>query len=292
MAGHGAPVETAGQVSTHVLVYLSAIGLTCRATERGRAATFALIDDWVPHSAAGPRGDDALAELARRFFAAFSPATPADFTTWSGLPSSRAVALIRDELSPAEVHGRPGFRLGEVEPARGLRLLPAFDNYLVGYRERDAVIAERHRGEVFVGGTIRPAVLRDGRVVGRWQLARARTGATVTVTTFETLPRAARSDLDAEIADLARFLALPVTLRPTGPTGRARPQRVQLNAPQALSDRLRSSQARLMAQARSIFVPSHRGVAASEATWACSSSIGVGSSISVEASTQRGSSRC
>lgn len=156
LAEHGVAVEDNGQAPTHVLVYLSTLGLTCRGTDRGRDATFVLVEDWLPHSASepvsepvseraaepasGPRGEDALAELARRYFRAFSPATPADFTTWSGLPSAKAVALIRDELTPVSVDGRPGFRLGEVAPARGSRLLPAFDNYLVGYRDRGALI--------------------------------------------------------------------------------------------------------------------------------------------------------
>ena len=96
-----------------------------------------MLDDWLPGSPAGPSGDDALAELARRYFAAFSPATSADFGTWSGLPHGWAVELIRDELTPCDVDGRPGFRAGTVEAVRGVRLLPAFDNYVIGYRHRD-----------------------------------------------------------------------------------------------------------------------------------------------------------
>lgn len=202
----GVAISAEGQASTHVLVYLSAIGLTCRGPDVGRDARFTLLDEWLPDGPAGPRGDDALAELARRFFAAFSPATPADFTTWSGLPSGTAITLIRDELTPAEVHGRPGFRIGEVEPTRGLRLLPAFDNYLVGYRDRTAIISGERRAEVYVGGVIRPTVLHDGRVIGRWRLDRTRRPATVVVTAFEPLTRAVRTALDGEAADLARFL--------------------------------------------------------------------------------------
>lgn len=202
---HGVAIAQEGQASTHVLLYLSAIGLTCRGTDLGREATFVLIDDWVPDAAAGPRGDEALAELARRFFTAFSPATPADFTTWSGLPSSRAITLIRDELTAAEVHGRAGYRLGEVEPQHGLRLLPAFDNYLVGYKERAALIADDRRTEVYVGGVIRPTILLDGRVVGRWQLDR--TKGRVQVIEFQSLSRLARSAIDAEVADIGEFLA-------------------------------------------------------------------------------------
>lgn len=201
LAEHGVPVPTGGQAPTHLLVYLSSVGLTCRGVDRGRDATFVLLDDWLPDVPAGPRGDDALAELARRYFAAFSPATAADFTTWSGLPSSRAIALIRDELSEVDVLGRTGFRLGDVEPDRTVRLLPAFDNYLVGYAQR-AFIDDARRGEVYVGGMIRPTVLRDGRVVGRWRLAKG----AVEVIPFEPYPASVRSAIEAEIADVTAFL--------------------------------------------------------------------------------------
>ena len=200
----GVPVPTGGQAPTHLLVHLSTLGLTCRGVDRGRDATFVLLDDWLPDAPAGPRGDDALAELARRYFAAFSPATAADFTTWSGLPSSRAIGVIRDELSEVDVLGRPGFRLGAVEPARGVRLLPAFDNYLVGYARR-GFIDDARRGEVYVGGMIRPTVLSDGRVVGRWRLVKG----AVEITPFETFSAHTKRAIEAELADIEGFLTAP-----------------------------------------------------------------------------------
>ncbi|TAM91472.1 MAG: winged helix DNA-binding domain-containing protein [Jatrophihabitans sp.] len=198
----GVPVA-AGQAATHVLVHLSAAGLVCRGADRGAQATFVLIDDWLAGSPEGPRDDEALAELARRYFAAFSPATPNDFTAWSGLPSSRAVTLVRDELRPVDVDGVAGYRLGAVEPQRCLRLLPAFDNYLVGYRRRPFVPADRYR-EVYAGGMIRPAVLLDGAVVGRWSLTPRRR---VAPELFTALPGRARRLLDAEVADVEAFAA-------------------------------------------------------------------------------------
>jgi hypothetical protein len=217
LAEHGVPVPADGQAPTHVLVHLSTIGLVCRAHDRGRDSTFALLDEWVPDNRdAGPRGDDALAELARRYFAAFSPATPADFTAWSGLPSSRAIALLREELTPVEVGGSAGYRLGEAEPQRGVRLLPAFDNYLLGYRDRSAMIDADRVPEVYVGGVIRPTLLVDGRVAGRWRLVRNRQGATVELTPFGPLTRKVRCAVDAEVADIARFVELPTTLSLTG----------------------------------------------------------------------------
>ena len=192
------------QAHTHALVYASTVELVCRGPDRGRNATFTLIDDWLPDAAAGPSGDDALAELARRYFAAYSPATAADFGTWSALPAARAVQLIRDELTPTDVDGRPGFRLGEVEPERGARLLPAFDNYVLGYKDRSAILEPELHQHVYQGGMIRPTVLVDGQVIGTWALERAK--GRLTLNPFNGFPAGVRTAVDEEIADLARFL--------------------------------------------------------------------------------------
>lgn len=195
------------QAGYHMLMHATSLGLVCRGADRGRTATFALISEWVPDATAGPQGDDALAELARRYFRAFSPATAVDFGAWSRLPTARAIDLIRDDLTPVDVYGRPGFRLGHVEPARGVRLLAGFDNYLIGYKER-AFIDDARRGEVYEGGWIRPTVLRDGRLVGRWQLGQD----TVTVVPFETFAPATQRAVAREVDDIAAFLGRDLEL--------------------------------------------------------------------------------
>jgi hypothetical protein len=208
----GVLVDPNGQAPVHVLVFLATHGLVCHAD----GDRFALVDSWLSGTPAGPRGDDALAELARRFFRAFSPAVAADFTTWSGLPSGRAIGLIRDELVPVQIHGRPGFRLGDAAEHGGLRLLGGFDNYLIGYRDRAPIIDAGHRDEVYIGGIIRPTVLLDGRVIGRWRLDRPAAGTKpvrVEVVLFARPTRAVRAAIDAEVADLGRFLARETQLR-------------------------------------------------------------------------------
>ena len=210
LARRGIVIDTRGQAPTHVMLHATTEALVCRGPDRGRDATYALLDQWAPPGHPW-RGDDALAELARRYFAAFGPATGADFTTWSGLPSTRAIALIRDELSPVDVGGRPGYRLGESSPQSGLRLLPAFDNYLVGYRDRSSIIDPAVVAQVYIGGIIRPSVLLDGRVVGTWRIGPGKATTTVDVTLFADLPRKARRALDAEVADIGRFLGTPTT---------------------------------------------------------------------------------
>jgi hypothetical protein len=221
LADHGTAVPLADpQAPYHVMLHASGLGLVCRGPHRGREATFALVDQWLPAvdragtagTTPGPRGDDALAELARRYFAAFSPATAADFSTWSGLPSSQAIGLIRDELTPVSLNGRPGFTLGEQTPNRGLRMLGAFDNYLIGYRDRAGIVDTEHRARVYVGGVIKATVLLDGRVIGTWRLARSTDAATVSLQLFQTPSRAIRHAVDAEVADIGRFLGTEAVL--------------------------------------------------------------------------------
>lgn len=199
----GIELSGSGQEPVHVVMFLSTLGLVCHAD----GDRFALVSQWLPQAPAGPRGDEALAEFARRYFRAYSPATGADFTAWSGLPSRRAIELIRDELTPAG----SGFVLGEVAEPGGVRLLGGFDNYVLGHRNRDHIVDAPVRDEIYVGGTIRPTVVHDGRVIGRWRLARpSRKGRAtlVEVRLFGRAPHALTAAIDAEVTDLGRFLGV------------------------------------------------------------------------------------
>jgi hypothetical protein len=212
LGARGIEITPTGQAPVHLLLHLATIGLTCHAN----GDRFALLDQWVPGAPAGPRGDDALAELARRYFRAFSPATGADFTAWSGLPSRAALALIGDQLTPVGSE----LTLGEVPAHGGVRLLGAFDNYLLGYRDRDRVIAAEHRAEVYVGGVIRPTIVCDGRVIGRWRIVRpTRDDAplSVEVRYFGRPSAAVRAAIDAEGDDIGRFHGRATTIAPLDP---------------------------------------------------------------------------
>jgi len=213
LAARGIRLGEDGQAPTHLLVALSARGLTCRGPDRGRDATFVLVDNWV---APTPRPPDPMAELARRYFRAFGPATAADFTAWSGLPSGAAIASIRDELSEVEFDGRRGWALGDVEPSPGFRLLPMFDNYLLGYRDRTAMLDARMQAQVYVGGIIKATVVCDGRVIGIWRLARSGRSAAIRVAPFERFTPRHHGELERERADIERFLGRPVGLEIEG----------------------------------------------------------------------------
>ena len=95
-----------------------------------------------------------------------------------------------------------------------MRLLAHFDAYLLGYRGRELVLDPRYARRIQAGGGfIQPAVLVDGRVAGTWRQRRRGSGRlTVAVEPFGPLDRAVLPGLEAEAADVGRFLGIEAAL--------------------------------------------------------------------------------
>jgi hypothetical protein len=180
-----------------------------------------LLEEWAgPGRVLGP--DEALAELARRYLGGHGPAAPEDLAAWSGLAlgrARRAVELAAGDLREVELGGR---RLWEPAGAAAVRspagpvvrLLGRFDDYLLGWRDRDLVLDPAFARRIQAGGGwIHPAVVVDGRVAGTWRSRRTGGRLEVAVEPFAgRLPGGTRPALEAEAADLGRFLGLEARL--------------------------------------------------------------------------------
>jgi hypothetical protein len=208
-------IELNVHTRTHVFVTAVTSGTACfgpdvRKGEPGLVAREA----WLGKA---PRFDRerSLAELARRYFGAFGPATEKDYAGWAGLPLRElrvGMGAIGGELREVEIAGERGWALGPGRRAPAgtvVRLLPAWDNYLMGWRDRGFLAPDGRWEKVGVGGGMLLAcVLRDGAAVGLWRLRRAGGRADVVIEPFERLDAATRSLIDEEIADVARFEGL------------------------------------------------------------------------------------
>jgi hypothetical protein len=209
--------EPVGQLMLHLIFHAAALGVVCAGPRMGRDDSFVLLDDWVPRSE-GPRGAAAHAELARRYFAAYGPASEADFAAWSGLRLSvirPAMTAIGSELVefPGPIRGL--WTLGpatDAEIARPVvRLLGHFDTFLLGYRRREHIgdaAAETwiHDGG---GGWIRPVVCVDGWIVGGWRMEHTGGEVEVKVMPFDRISRRADPAIGREVASIGRFLERP-----------------------------------------------------------------------------------
>ena len=207
----GLPWE--GQVVPHLRRAAALRGLICFGPTVDGAETHALIEDWLA-DVADAQPPDPAAELARRYFAAYGPATPADFRFWSGLSGAAARAgfrAIEGELEEVEADGKPMWmtagRDAPVDASLSVRVLGPFDPYVLGYGKRELGASEEtlrllHRG----GGMIPPIVLADGVLVA--VAARRRSGRVMrfTLNPIARLTKQIRAGIDAEIADIGRFL--------------------------------------------------------------------------------------
>jgi hypothetical protein len=209
----GIGVDTERRV--HLFPLAVSTGLAALGPGEGRGTKLVLARDWLPEPPDLDRGA-ALAELARRYFAAFGPATEADFAGWAGLPLGevrRGMAAIATGLREVTVLGQPAWQPRARAPrpvAPGLlRLLPAFDNYLMGHRARD-FIAPRNRWPLIGpgGGALYPPIVVGGSAVGTWRLKRRAGGLRAELLPFEPLATQTANAVDAELADVARFEAV------------------------------------------------------------------------------------
>ena len=204
-------VDAAGQTLARIMGHAELTALVCSGPQRGRHATYALVDERVPP--AGPLDrDEALAELTRRYFISHGPATVRDFAWWSGLTVKDTVdglAMINAESEDVD-----GLTLWLV-PARvkvpavagSVHLLPNYDEYLVAYKDRQFVmpstfktmVAEQ-RTDIFAN-----LVMADGRLAGSWRRVVTDTHVKVSVTLHRPVTRITRRAIDAAAQVLAEF---------------------------------------------------------------------------------------
>lgn len=198
-------VRTAGQALVHILALACLRGVAVRGPVVGGRHAYALVRDWLGEPGPVDR-DTALAELARRYLAGHGPADERDLAKWAGLPLRDVRAGLNAIASELDRRADGLVDLAGRAPAAGLpppRLLGAFDPVLLGWTSREPLLGS-HKGDVVVGGLFRPFALVRGRAAGIWSMPRGQ----VAFEPFGPLaPRDAAAALEADAADVVRFLA-------------------------------------------------------------------------------------
>lgn len=215
-------IEAAGQFGYHLLWYASQRGVLCIAPNIGSEQTFALLDEWVPDPHR-PSRDEALATIALRYFRGHGPATVPDFAGWTGLTAADArrgiagAGLARVSVDDAEMYLDPAIL--DIAPSTmdsgELLVLPGFDEYMLGYKDRSLILAAEHASAIIPGnnGVFQSTVVRDGRVVGTWKRTLTKTKAQIVVQPLARLGRADRARVAQAFEGYARFVGRVPELR-------------------------------------------------------------------------------
>jgi hypothetical protein len=213
MFGEGKKWQGHQSVATLLLNVMAAEGRMIRGRPRGTWISsqyrWVPTDSWVSHAAEEWEPVAARAELARRWLAAFGPATMTDLRWWTGLTVGELKpALARVGPVEVDLDGEPGIALaGDLEPVKAPRpwaaLLPALDPTVMGWKGRDWYLGP-HGPRLFDrAGNAGPTVWWKGRVVGGWA---QRPDGEIAVAMLEDVGADAIAAVDAEAARLRKWL--------------------------------------------------------------------------------------
>jgi hypothetical protein len=211
-----AGISPAGQRGFHILHRVALDGVICFGLRKGKQHTFVLLDEWLAPAKNLSR-DEAIAELARRYFTCHGPATLQDFAWWSGLSAADARAgleavqplLAREKAAGGDVW------LPRDSPAMDAKtsaacLLPAFDEFLVGYKDRSASIDGRFADRI--KGLLSPTVLSGGKIIGKWGRTLETDSVAVAAEPFGVFAKTQLRSLAAAAKKYGQFLGKSVTL--------------------------------------------------------------------------------
>ena len=216
-----AGIVTERQRGIHITGRLAQEGLLCLGPRADKQPTFVLLDEWIPSSRAMER-EQALAELARRYFHSHGPATLQDFAWWSGLTVKDVqlgIELAADDLAQEVIGGRLYLHSGEEHESEDVivsdpHLLPSFDEYLVAYKDRSEAVEARFSPKVIgINGLFNASIVIGGRIVGTWKRSIDKAGLTVELSPFRVLLKKELKSLDKTVRRYGEFMGLPAQVK-------------------------------------------------------------------------------
>jgi hypothetical protein len=226
----GCGLMMGGGITYHTVWYLAQTGTIVQGPTRDGEQLLVLTNEWITNPVEMPDRDAALATLARRYLAAHAPASVDDLTHWTKLTKTdckRAFALIAADLvtiehpsgatlyALAEVFERD-FQLATEHGPPSTCALAAFDEHLLGYRDRDDVLDPQHATLVDPGrnGVFRWTIIDRGRVIATWRRTKRANSIRVDVQHFVPRPtRALRDRTERALAAFGAFHATKLDIR-------------------------------------------------------------------------------
>jgi len=212
-------INTADGRGLHIVSRLSEDGVICFGAREGKQQTFALLDEWAP-TARRLKRDEALAELAGRYFTGHGPATWQDFAWWSGLvagDAKTAVEMVQSQFEQETIDGQrylfaSSIEVNKTEAPTGY-LLPAYDEYTVAYKDRSAALSPEFAKLANSGyGIFNPTIVIDGQIVGTWKRALRKDALLITPSPFKRLNDGETRAVAAAANRYGEFLGLPVLI--------------------------------------------------------------------------------
>ena len=217
-----AGIATTGQRGYHLIWWLASEAVVCWGPVEARGQRLVLLDEWAPGPVSGFERDATLAELLIAYLAGHGPATLRDFAWWSGLTlgdariardvAGDALATFDDSRFVTADAGWPADPDAAAPRPRSGLVLAAFDEYFLGYADRDPVCEPAFAARIVPGGNgvFQPLLVERGRVVGTWRRGQGRAASTVTLEGFDAASELNPSRFSGSVRAWAKFFGHPL----------------------------------------------------------------------------------
>lgn len=205
--------------ASHIFLNAELDGLICSGTIIDKKQSYTLLEEWVSKTTKFNK-DESLANLAFRYFNSHSPASIHDFAWWSGLSLSEArnaIQLIKSELTQTKI-GSVDYYLVYKEEENDLSdknvfLLPAFDEYLISYKDRRSSISIDFQKYAFTNnGIFKPIIVFNGEVTGIWKRTIKNNRIIIETNYFKKHNKHLKQLIEKEANRYAMFLQMQVEL--------------------------------------------------------------------------------
>jgi len=218
-----AGIATDKNRASHLLMHAESEGLICSGKSKANQYTYALLPERVPNTKKLLK-EEALAELARRYFLSHGPATLRDFGWWSGLSASASrlgVEMVKNELATEILEGQQFWFsqsfVGVKREMASIYLLPSYDEFIISYSDRKASLThEDHQRAVSSNGLFRPVMIRHGKVTGIWKRELSKDKIRLATYCFQPETDELLQGIDLAIKAYGRFMQRPVAWNNTG----------------------------------------------------------------------------
>jgi DNA glycosylase AlkZ-like len=193
-------------------------GLICSGARKGKQFTYTLLEERVPKVRALTR-EEALVELTRRYFATRGPATLYDFTWWSGLTMADAregIEALKSQFVSEVIDGKTYWFDSSVsavkEKSPTAHLLPNYDEYFVGFRDRSAIgeIAKQAGIKSDDPSFLAHVIILDGQLVGGWRRTIQKETVQIQFMLITDLTKDQMRAVERAASQYGEFLQLPV----------------------------------------------------------------------------------
>ena len=206
----------------HILHRLALEGVICFGPRDGKQHTFVLLDEWIPKSNIMSR-DNALGELALRYFSSHGPSTIQDFKWWSGLSDSEArIGLDKNKskLISEDINNQTYWFSSYMQNTDNLypisQLLPDFDEYIVGYKDRSHLVNGISNNKMELNEFIfNPTIIVNGEIVGTWKRIFKSGTVNMVLNRYKSLNNEENKAIKKAAAEYGNFVGMPVSIEIT-----------------------------------------------------------------------------